>query len=214
MKQLLVFDWDGTLMDSTSRIVNCMRKAMLEAEQRPAAEEQVAMVIGLSLERAIETLLPDADQDICCLVRDRYRHHYLIGDSTPTPLFPDVREVLDRLRTEGYWLAVATGKSRQGLEKALDESRLRDYFLAYECADSTRSKPDPEMLLLIMEELGVAATGTLMIGDTDYDIQMAHNAGVDALAVTYGAHSRPRLAACRPLGCMNRLSDVFTYLDR
>ena len=145
---------------------------------------------------------------------ERYRHHFLFTNDTPSQLFPGVAETLDWLRGQGYLLGVATGKSRQGLDQALLSTGLDGFFDSTRCADETFSKPHPEMLLQIMYELGVSGPETLMVGDTEYDIQMAKSAGAHALAVCYGVHSPERLMAQGPLGCLADLVDMPTWLEK
>ena len=154
--RLLVFDWDGTLMDSEARIVDAMRRALIDTGLDPLAPESVRAIIGLGLMEAVAALLPHQDPAIHIQVADRYRSHYLAAEGVPTPLFPCARDVLETLHGQGHLLAVATGKSRRGLERSLAESDLGHLFQTTRCADETRSKPHPQMLLEILDELGVA----------------------------------------------------------
>ncbi|MEJ2361476.1 MAG: HAD-IA family hydrolase [Gammaproteobacteria bacterium] len=204
MKQfeLIVFDWDGTLIDSEARIVNCMRAAIEDLQLPARSPEQLRNVIGLGLQEALATLYPDAQVALQELV-ERYRFHFLFQDDTPSALFAGIEDLLMALRERGHYLAIATGKGRVGLDKALDETGLRGYFDYTRCADETRSKPHPQMLEEIMERLGVNNRETLMVGDTEYDLQMAKNAGTAALAVSYGVHEKQRLLACQPLACVD-----------
>ena len=199
---LLVFDWDGTLMDSAARIVRSMRAAFTELGLVPPAPDAARNVIGLGLSHAVTELAPDLDAATHTRVIERYRAHYLELDDTPTPLFPGAAEVVAGLAAQGYLLAVATGKSRRGLDQALAQSGLGAHFHATRSADETFSKPHPQMLLELLDELGVSADRALMIGDTEYDLLTARNAGVDALAVCYGAHAPERLLALGPLACL------------
>ncbi len=211
---LIVFDWDGTLMDSQARIVDCLQAAFVEVGQPMPSREVAADIIGLGLDEAMARLWPTADVAQRQLVADHYRRHFLGGNTTPSALFPGALETLEWLRTAGYLLAVATGKSRRGLQLSLAETGLAGYFQATRCADESFSKPHPQMLLEIMDELGVAPTRTLMIGDTEYDLQMAANAGAGALAVCYGVHAPERLRALRPLACLNSLAAIPEWLLR
>ncbi|QIK37471.1 HAD-IIIA family hydrolase [Caldichromatium japonicum] len=209
---LIVFDWDGTLMDSEARIVACLQAAFRDLGWPALPAEQAREVIGLGLEEALAHLLPQGDVEQRAELARRYRAHFLGDDQIPSELFPGARETLNWLAEQGYLLAVATGKSRVGLNKSLAESGLAGIFAATRTADETRSKPHPQMLLELMDELGVRSTETLMIGDTEYDLEMAHNAGVVALAVCHGVHPPDRLLACKPLACLDSLWAVRAWL--
>jgi phosphoglycolate phosphatase len=210
---LIVFDWDGTLMDSQARIVDCILSAFADAGRPPPSREAASDIIGLGLDDAMARLWPEADAAQRALVGGYYRRHFLFTNETPSALFPGARETLERLRAEGYLLAVATGKSRVGLEKSLAETGLGAHFHATRCADETFSKPHPQMLLELMDELGVRAAETLMVGDTEYDMQMAANARVPALAVCFGVHDPERLRACGPLACLSSLPAIPGWLS-
>lgn len=212
--KLLVFDWDGTLMDSEARIVSCVRAATRDMAIETPADEQIRDIIGLGLKEALEKLFPGSDESFKERFIDFYRRYFLHEDSTPSLLFPGALEVLNGLVAQDYLLAVATGKGRPGLDKVLDETGLKSLFHATRCADETFSKPHPEMLMQIMDELGVAPADTLMIGDTEYDLQMAINAGTRGLAVSYGVHSVDRLNQFNPLGCLDDISELSDWLDR
>lgn len=212
--QLIVFDWDGTLIDSEARIVNCMRTAIEDLQLPSRTHDEMRNVIGLGLQEALATLYPDGNPDIYQDLVDRYRHHFLVQDDTPSELFSGVEDLLAALRERGHYLAVATGKGRVGLEKALDETGLRTFFDYTRCADETRSKPHPQMLEEIMDRLGVMPDDTLMIGDTEYDLLMAKNAGTSALAVSYGVHEKQRLLACNPLDCVDDVAGLHSWLSR
>ncbi len=212
--QLLVFDWDGTLMDSTGRIVSSMQAAVRDVGLPPLEEGRIREIIGLGLREAMETLLPGLDRPRRERVMERYRHYYLVADETPEVLFPDVKETLEALREEGYLLAVATGKSRRGLERSLEAAGLSGLFHATRCNDEAPSKPHPGMLLDLMEMSGVPPHLTLMVGDTTYDLLMARAAGAHAMAVCYGAHPPPRLLALQPLGCLRRIAELPAWLRR
>lgn len=211
---LICFDWDGTLMDSEARIVNCLLGAFTDAGQAPPSRAAAADIIGLGMDEAMARLWPEADAAQRHLVIGHYRQRYLFADQTPSALFAGARETLEQLRAAGYLLAVATGKSRRGLDQVLAETGLAGHFHATRCADETFSKPHPGMLMELMDELGVGPAETLMIGDTEYDMQMAANARVGALAVCYGVHAPERLLACGPLACLESLSAVPQWLRR
>lgn len=211
--KLLVFDWDGTLMDSEARIVNCMRAAITELELALPDDSSISNIIGLGLKEAICMLIPGADDQLVKDITKAYRQHYLFECSTPTPLFEGAEEALLTLESQGYLLAVATGKGRKGLNRVLDGTGLARLFHATCCADEAFSKPHPDMLFRIMEELGVDAADTLMIGDTEYDMQMASSAGSAALAVSYGVHGADRLMQHEPLGCLDAISEITDWLN-
>ena len=194
---LIVFDWDGTLMDSTAHIVRSIQAACRDLDLPVPADEAARYVIGLGLRDALQIAAPTLEPADYPRLAERYRYHYLIRDAK-TELFDGVRELLGELREEGYLLAVATGKSRVGLNRALDEARLTSLFDGTRCADETFSKPHPAMLQELTRELGQALERTVMIGDTTHDLLMASNAGAAGIAVAYGAHEADALAALEP----------------
>jgi phosphoglycolate phosphatase len=211
--ELLVFDWDGTLMDSEARIVECVRAAVTELGLEVPPENSIRNIIGLGLTEAITALFPQADSHLVQEIAGHYRQHFLFKNQTPMPLFDGVEETLRELESRGYLLAVATGKSRRGLERSLEHTQLGSLFHATRCADETFSKPHPEMLLQIMDELGVTPTETLMIGDTEYDMQMASNAGTASLAVSCGVHEVERLQQHGPKACLQGVPEMIGWLD-
>ena len=194
---LIVFDWDGTLMDSTAHIARSIQAACRDLGVPVPADDAARYVIGLGLRDALQIAAPSLDPVDYPRLAERYRFHYLIKDAQ-TELFAGVRELLAELRGEGYLLAVATGKSRVGLNRALDEVRLTSVFDGTRCADETFSKPHPAMLHELTRELGQDLGRTVMIGDTTHDLQMATNAGAAGVAVTYGAHSVDALVKLEP----------------
>lgn len=208
---LIVFDWDGTLMDSAAAIVACIRAAAVDLGMLPPSEERARHVIGLGLHEALRHALPDLAEDKHAELADRYRHHYLAQDNE-LALFDGAEALVRDLAAEGFLLAVATGKSRKGLDRALMASGLGGRFHATRCADECHSKPHPEMLEVLMEELGVTPDVTLMIGDTTHDLQMARNAGTGAVAVAYGAHSRDELRVHEPLFCAGSVTELAAWL--
>lgn len=212
--ELIVFDWDGTLMDSQARIVDCILAAFADMGLEPPSRESAADIIGLGLDDAMARLRPAASPAERTALGRHYRRHYLFANRTRSDLFPGARDTLERLREAGYLLAVATGKSRVGLAKSLAETGLEPLFHATRCGDETFSKPHPQMLMELMDELGVRPGQTLMVGDTEYDLQMASNAGACALAVCYGVHEPGRLLACRPLACLESLPEIPRWLER
>lgn len=210
--ELLVFDWDGTLMDSEARIVACLRAAIGDLQLPARDDAALRNIIGLGLTESIDMLFPGSDLQLHRALTERYRHHFLVTDPTPSQLFAGAAETLERLAAAGYLLAVATGKGRRGLDAVLDETGLRPLFHATRCADETFSKPHPQMLLELMDVLGVEPGATLMIGDTEYDMAMARNANTAALAVSYGVHAPERLHRHGPLGCLDRIGDLPAWL--
>lgn len=209
---LLVFDWDGTLMDSQAQIVNCMQSAIAELELEARTDEQITNIIGLGLEEAIVQLYPMIDRKLVTTTAETYREHYLYKDKTPSPLFDGVKDVLNNLREAGYDLAIATGKSRRGLDKGLSETELHDYFPITRCADETRSKPHPQMLEEILTDHNLEASKALMIGDSEYDLQLANNTKVDGLAVSYGVHGLMRLLQQDPVGFIDKIGQLPDWL--
>jgi len=208
---LIVFDWDGTLMDSTATIVKCIQAAARDLGFPMPADSAAAHVIGLGLQEALQTAVPEIEPKHYPRMVERYRYHYLAQDQELT-LFAGVREMLDELSRNGYFLAVATGKSRVGLNRALDAVNLLSLFDATRCADETFSKPHPAMLQELTRELGQDMGRTLMIGDTTHDLQMAVNAGAAGVAVHYGAHPAHELAALKPLYAANSVMKLHAWL--
>lgn len=194
---LVVFDWDGTLMDSTHSIVAAIQGACRDLDLPVPSVSDASWVIGLSLESALRRAVPELTQAMVPQFLERYRTHYLLRDPE-LRLFDGVPELLSSLAEQNVRLAVATGKSRVGLKRALASTGLGPMFAATRTADETFSKPHPAMLHELMEELDVAPDRVLMVGDTSHDLQMAVNAGVHGLGVTYGAHTIKELEGCAP----------------
>ncbi len=209
--ELLVFDWDGTLFDSAAAIVEAIDAACNDLGLSPPSPEQARRVIGLGLHEALREIAPELPEVRYPQMAERYRRHYLARDHELS-LFAGVGDLVAELAEAGHLLAVATGKSRLGLQRALRQSGLGEYFHATRCADECFSKPHPQMLFELMAELSVDPEHTLMIGDTTHDLQMARNAGVDCLAVTYGAHPPAALGAFDPRACLHKVSEVASWL--
>lgn len=209
--ELLVFDWDGTLVDSAQAIVDCLQGACTDLGFEPPSQERARHIIGLGLMDALRYALPHVPEAAYRQVVERYRVHFLARDSD-MQLFPGVLEGLERLQQAGQLLAIATGKSRRGLERGLDQLDVRRFFVASRCADEGFSKPHPGMLQAVMDELVVQPQSTLMIGDTTHDLQMATSAGVRALAVAYGAHPKAQLLAAYPEACLDTPAELFEWL--
>jgi len=212
--ELIIFDWDGTLMDSIAKIVRCFMAAMDDLALDRPSEAAARHVIGLGLSEALATLLPKADANTRNQVAERYRQHFLHHDQTDMPLFPGVREGLESLVEQGFRLAVATGKARRGLNRVLTDTGMADLFVATRTADESASKPNPQMLEDILELTGVDPAQALMVGDTTYDLQMAQNARMDSLAVSYGVHGRDQLLQHGPLVCVDSFQEVYAWLQK
>jgi phosphoglycolate phosphatase len=210
--ELIVFDWDGTLMDSAGMIVHCVRAAATDLGLEPPVEERARHIIGLGLVDALRHALPDLPETRYEDLVERYRHHYLSRDHELV-LFEGAAGVVRVLAASGRRLGVATGKSRRGLDRALEHSGLGRYFHASRCADECHSKPHPQMLEELMEEFAVPPEATLMIGDTTHDLLMAQNAGVSAVAVSYGAHPRAALEEVGSLYCAASVAELATWLE-
>ncbi|MBU4612925.1 HAD-IA family hydrolase [Achromobacter sp. GG226] len=208
---LVVFDWDGTLMDSTPAIVAAIQGACRDMDLPVPPDEAASWVIGLGLADALRAAVPELKPEQWKAFSERYRYHYLTRDPE-LRLFDGIEALLSAVAATGASLAVATGKSRQGLDRSLDATGLRPRFDATRCADETHSKPHPAMLLELMDELMVPPERTLMIGDTSHDLNMARSAGVHGLGVTYGAHPITELQACSPAGIVHNVTELSDWL--
>jgi len=197
---LIVFDWDGTLMDSTATIVRCIQAAARDLGLPVPGDDKAAHV------------LPDIDPTWYPRMVERYRYHFLSRDHELV-LFPGVRDMLQELSQEGYFLAVATGKSRVGLNRAMNDVKVLSLFDATRCADETFSKPHPAMLQELTRELGQDMRRTVMIGDTSHDLLMANNAGAAGVAVQYGAHPVEQLTACNPVYSAATVAELHQWLS-
>lgn len=214
---LLVFDWDGTLVDSVARIVSSLQFASKQTLNADISEAQAKNVIGLGLIEALEKLHPELaakKQDSQLKeVAAAYRQHYLYHNEVAAPLFNGVHRLLDELREEGYTLAISTGKSRHGLEQSINQHKVADYFATTRCADENKSKPHPEMLHEILHELNFSAAEGLMIGDSEHDLKMANNADMASIGVTHGAHDVATLQKHNPLICLSNITELSVYLN-
>jgi phosphoglycolate phosphatase len=208
---LIVFDWDGTLMDSTSAIARAIQSACRDLGLPAPDDLRARHVIGLGFAEALQYAVPGLPPRDYPKMAERYRHHYLAGHEE-LALFPGLADLLAWLRREGRLLAVATGKSRVGLDRVLNQSGLGPLFHATRCADECFSKPHPAMLEELMAELGVAPGKTLMIGDTTHDLQMAKNAGTAGIGVGFGAHPLAALRAETPLACVETPEELAAWL--
>jgi phosphoglycolate phosphatase len=209
---LIVFDWDGTLFDSTALIVRCIQSACADIGAPVPADRDAAYVIGLGLQEALARAAPGLPPERVQALVERYRHHYF-NDRHALTLFPGVLEMLQALRRRRHRLAVATGKARRGLDDALAQAELQHMFDASRTADETASKPDPRMLNELIHHFGVAPQRTLMIGDTTHDLQLARNAGTAAVGVAYGAHPHEDFAPFAPRHVAHSVADLARWLD-
>ena len=214
---LLVFDWDGTLVDSIERIVTSLQFASKQTVDIDLSEKQARDVIGLGLMEAITKLHPELDTaqhtDRLNSIADAYRQHYLYDNTVPAPLFSGVYELLNELRGDGYTLAISTGKSRAGLDQSINQHQVTDFFATTRCAGENKSKPHPEMLHEILDELNFSASQALMIGDSEHDLKMANNASMQSIGVTHGVHDAETLNRHKPLTCLADITDLYTYLS-
>lgn len=210
---LIAFDWDGTLFDSTALIVRCIQAAVRDVGGTVPTDQAAAYVIGLGLMQALAHAAPDVPLERHPELGARYRHHYA-AHGNDISLFAGVLPMLEQLKAHGHLLAVATGKSRVGLDEALHSVELKGMFDASRTADETAGKPHPRMLLELMAELNVAASRVLMVGDTTHDLQLALNAGCASVGVSYGAHTPEDFAALRPRHIAHSVADLQDWLVR
>lgn len=202
---LIVFDWDGTLANSIDWIVECIVNVAVELNLPVPTVQTCKDVIGLSLSDAMKTLFPRITEQQKKAMVESYRHKYMAKAITPDDLFSDTVEVLDALTAAGKTLAVATGKGRSGLDRAIDGAGVRHYFQELRCADEMQSKPSPHMLFDIMQSTQIAAEKTVMIGDSIIDLEMANRAEISSIGVTTGAHSKEKLRLHKPVACIDQL---------
>ena len=212
--QIIVFDWDGTLYDSGAYTVNCFQQAARDTGIEAPEGYQIRDLMGLSLEEVLHRLMPKVLTEKREEFTKAYRALMEKCDFNRPFLFAGAEAVLKQLKDEGYSLAIATGKCRRGLDFDLKELDIGHFFAVTRCADETRSKPHPQMLLEIVDELMVERDRVLMVGDTEYDIQLAVNAKVDALAVNYGMHDEQRLLKNSVKGCLSDISELPEWLMR
>jgi phosphoglycolate phosphatase len=208
---LIAFDWDGTLFDSTAIITRCIQNAVRDVGGTVPGDKEAAYVIGMGLMQALAHAAPDVPADKYPLLGERYRFHYM-AHQNDLSLFTGVLELLDDLKQRHHWLAVATGKSRRGLDEVLHTVQLKGVFNGSRTADETAGKPHPRMLQELMREFGVEPERTLMIGDTTHDLQMALNAGCPSVGVSYGAHEPEAFHALQPLHVAHSVRDLHDWL--
>ncbi|MCF8168903.1 MAG: HAD-IA family hydrolase [Rhodoferax sp.] len=208
---LIAFDWDGTLFDSTAIITRCIQDAVVDVGGSRPTAQNASYVIGLGLMQALAHAAPDVPREKYPELGMRYRHHYL-QHHNDISLFDGVLPMLAGLRDRAHWLAVATGKNRRGLDDALHSVELHGMFHGSRTADETSGKPDPRMLHELMQEFGVSPERTLMVGDTTHDLQMALNAGCASVGVSYGAHEPASFEALRPRFVAHSVEELHTWL--
>lgn len=197
--RLIIFDWDGTLMDSERQIVHCMRQAAADLRLVVPDEDEVRAIIGLGLPEALLRLFPFYDRPVRERIRQAYARHFVAEAGGRSELFPGARELLESLKEQGYLLAVATGKSRLGLDRVLEQVDLLDFFDATRCADETASKPDPRMLNEILVSLSSFSRESVMIGDTIFDLEMAAKISMPRIGIAHGVHSTAELEKHKPV---------------
>jgi len=206
----IIFDWDGTLMNSLQKISESVRAAAADTDLPIPSDSAARNIIGLGLAESMLKLFGDIEQHKINQVVERYKYHFVHQNKTCQPLYEGVLDGLEELSQGGAFLCVATGKARAGLERVLAAESMHDFFIYTRCADEARSKPHPQMLLDILDFLALEAKNCLMVGDTEYDMQMANNAGIDAVGVNYGAHAEERLLEA---GALTAFSNFPEFID-
>lgn len=206
-----IFDWDGTISDSAAKIVGCMQVAAAEVQLEVLSDDAIRNIIGLGLPEAIAALYPEESLAAREALKDAYANQFVQKDVKPSPFFPGVMDTLQALKARGHILAVATGKSRRGLDRVLANLQLEDFFHSTRCADETASKPHPQMLNELLEEFSFSAEQAVMIGDTEYDMDMARAIGMPRIAVSYGAHHIDRLKPFDPVMCVDHFEHILQW---
>lgn len=209
---VLIFDWDGTLFDSIDWIVDCLQQAASDSSIPAPPYEAAKAVIGLGLREALQVLFPEEAPHQLETLMNCYRQRYLAKEIDASDLFEGVTEMLYQLREREFLLAIATGKARLGLDRALRATGISHLFSATRCADESASKPHPAMLQQIIASLGGSGDRAVMIGDTTHDLQMAKNAEIAGIAVAGGAHSWDALAAMRPIACLSDIRELPLFI--
>ena len=209
---LIIFDWDGTIIDSEAHIIQSMQMAIKDEGLALLPQESIRHIIGLSLSRAFEVLFPGLSSGAIQRLSDSYRLHFFNETTSASELFEGVSDVIKDLHAHGYYLAVATGKGRHGLDLALKNSGLEPFFHITRCADETRSKPDPLMLDEILTDLDLDSCKAIMVGDTSYDMEMAKNINMDSIAVTYGMHDKKHLETTNPTYFIDAIDQLSQFV--
>jgi phosphoglycolate phosphatase len=210
-KKLIVFDWDGTLADSTSIIAQCFQNAAVDMGHPKPTWQEANYIIGLGLQEALLATVPDLPPEKYPELANHYRRHFLALEPE-IGLFAGAEAMLSALNQAGAWCAVGTGKSRKGLDRTMDKLDVRRHFVFTRCADEGQPKPHPDMLWWLMRQCGVPPEETLMVGDTTHDLNMAAAAGVAAVACTYGAHELELLLTAPHVFAANSISELSDYL--
>jgi len=208
---LLIFDWDGTLIDSSEKIITCMQRAAVTTDLPSLTDAKVKSIIGLGLPEAIHTLYPDVDTETREKFREHYAKHYLEADKIPCEFFPEVMDTLEDFKSQGHIITVATGKARRGLERIMTNMKLLDFFHASRCSDETQSKPHPLMLNELLQQFSTPPQEALMVGDTTFDMEMAQRAQIPRIGVSYGVHDVAELKRYEPIAVIDRFSQLRTY---
>ncbi len=211
--QCIIFDWDGTLMDSAQKIATCLQSSASDVGLPVPSLQSAKNIIGLGLEDSMRTVFGDLPPEKIQELIGRYRHHFLYENQVPQPMFQGVKQGLQRLQQTGVFLCVATGKARRGLDRVLTQEVMHDYFVYTRCADEARTKPHPQMLLDILEHLAIDKHKMLMVGDTSYDMEMAGGASIDAVALGHGVHSRQRLLDSGAQSVFNDFAELVEWLE-
>jgi phosphoglycolate phosphatase len=212
--KVIIFDWDGTLVNSTARIVDSMQKASSQMGLQELSNHAIQQIIGLGLPEALKRLWPEISDEQSQRMRIDYSAIFSFHSEVPVGFFPKAHEFFEELNRLGYILAVATGKSRKGLDEMLDGMSVRDVFEITRCADETTSKPDPHMLREILTELDVTHDQALMVGDTSFDLDMAKNIKMDAVGMTHGAHESSILLASGAKALCHDLNDLLEWITK
>ncbi|MEM7359215.1 MAG: HAD-IIIA family hydrolase [Pseudomonadota bacterium] len=212
MYQLIIFDWDGTIMDSAQKIANCVKASARDLGLKEPTDQEAKNIIGLGLREGMALLFSDQDDAMVDRIVDCYKHHFITNDKTEQSLFEGVEQGLHTLNENGVLLAVATGKARRGLTRVFDEVGLQQYFTVTRCADETRSKPHPQMLHEILDFTAIDPRNSIMVGDTTYDMDMAANAGMHGLGCSYGVHTEEALRQAAAVDVLDSFNNVVSWL--
>lgn len=210
--EVVIFDWDGTVMDSVPKIVRSLQIAAELANVPVPPAEEAKQIIGLSLGPAMDLLFPTASQPLKEQLAENYKHAYLHLDNTPTPFYPGAEQLFSTLRQRGYKLAVATGKARRGLDRILAETETGHYFAATRCADEAESKPHPLMLNQLLNHFSLQPQQAVMIGDSKYDLLMAQQIAMPRIGITHGVHGHAEFAPLAPVAIVDQLADLLAHL--
>ena len=211
--KLIIFDWDGTLVNSIEKIATSLQAASLQTTQVSISDTDARSVIGLGLQEAVQQLHPHLPSDEILKIADAYKHHYQYTNTVKEDPFEGVETLLTQLKDNGFLLAIATGKGRPGFERAAERFDFNRCFHTTQCAGDNKSKPHPEMVFKILDELNINAEDAIMIGDSTHDMKMAVNAKIDAIAVTHGVNTAEELSAFNPLACLDRVADLAHFLQ-